>query len=347
MTDCYAQPENSPLSPPLTLLTLLDGMWVARAIHVAAQLGLADLLSAGPKEVEALADETQTHLPSLYRLLRALGSAGVFQEVAPHCFANTPLSTALRSDLVPSCYSVALLRGADWHWRTLGGLLYSVQTGAPAFHLFHNMDLWTYLRAHPEDAQLYYHTLAVLARINDAAIVQAYDFSQFHVVMELAEGTGAILPAILRHLPSLQGILFNRPEMIEEARAMLAQERREQRCEVRAIDFSTPLPGGADAILLRQVLCNHSQEQVFRILTACRKALPPWGKLLIIEHLVPAPPVQDPAAWFMDLERLVLTAEGRERTEEAYQALLKATGFALRQVLATTSPLSILEAEPV
>jgi hypothetical protein len=52
----------------------------AQIIHVAARLGLADLLAGGPRTSTDLAKETDTHQPSLYRLLRALAVLGVVQQ---------------------------------------------------------------------------------------------------------------------------------------------------------------------------------------------------------------------------------------------------------------------------
>ena len=49
-------------------------------MHAAASLGIADRLVSGPKNATQLARETESEPSSLYRLLRALASIGVFEE---------------------------------------------------------------------------------------------------------------------------------------------------------------------------------------------------------------------------------------------------------------------------
>lgn len=68
------------------------------SVRVAGSLGLADVLSEGPRGLDELAAATGTHEPSLRRLMRALTTGGVFCEVELDRFALSPLSELLRSD---------------------------------------------------------------------------------------------------------------------------------------------------------------------------------------------------------------------------------------------------------
>lgn len=76
---------------------MTNAFQVSQAIYVAATLGIADLLKDGPKSIEELAETTGTHAPSLYRLLRALASVGIFIE-SDGRFSLTPLAEYLRTD---------------------------------------------------------------------------------------------------------------------------------------------------------------------------------------------------------------------------------------------------------
>jgi hypothetical protein len=71
-----ANQDDAP--PEATLLHVATGAWVAQALYVAAKLGLADLLVAGPRSASELAEITGTHAGALYRILRALASVNVF-----------------------------------------------------------------------------------------------------------------------------------------------------------------------------------------------------------------------------------------------------------------------------
>ena len=140
---------------PSVFMELLNGMWVSRAIQVAASMRLADVLGDGPQSIAYLAERTGMHAPSLYRLLRALASVGLFQEVEERVFTNTDLSLYIRADEPLSLYHLAVMQGSDWYWRMCGGLAYSVQTGKPAFDLFHGMGLSAYFAQHPEAHRLF------------------------------------------------------------------------------------------------------------------------------------------------------------------------------------------------
>src|SRR5687767_1320046 len=114
--------------PPVTLLQMMTGSWVAQALYVAAKLGLADLLAVGPVHADELAARTHTDAPSLYRLLRALASVGVFTEATPGAFALTPLAALLRSGTPDSMRALAIIYNEELY-QAWGDLLHSVQTG--------------------------------------------------------------------------------------------------------------------------------------------------------------------------------------------------------------------------
>ena len=75
-------------SPQDHILRIVTGLWQSRALAVAAELELADLLADGPVSVDVLAAKTQTDSLSLFRMMRALESSGVFTQVSPRIFAN-------------------------------------------------------------------------------------------------------------------------------------------------------------------------------------------------------------------------------------------------------------------
>jgi O-methyltransferase domain len=117
------------------------------------------------------------------------------------------------------------------------------------------------------------------------------------------------------------------------------------RCEVVPGDFFHTVPAEADAYLLKLVLHDWDDARAASILGNVRNAIIPGGRLIIIEAVMPAGNEYHHAK-FLDVNMLVLSEGGRERTEEAYRALLDGTGFALTRVISTVAPLSILEAMP-
>jgi hypothetical protein len=123
------------LSAPLMLL--INGFMGSQVVHVPAELGVADPLADSAKTAEALAQQSGTHAPSLHRLLRALASLGLLDEVEPGQFALTALGAQLRTAVPGSLRNRALLFGGERHWRSWGELLRSVRTGETAMqHLY-------------------------------------------------------------------------------------------------------------------------------------------------------------------------------------------------------------------
>ena len=112
---------------------MINGYASAQIVHVAAQLGLADLLTDRPWSVEELAAATGTHAPSLARLVRALTVLGILAEADGGRVELTPLRVPLGSDVAGSVRDVVLFLVGEWFWSAWGGLLHSVQTGQPAF----------------------------------------------------------------------------------------------------------------------------------------------------------------------------------------------------------------------
>ena len=98
---------TSDLNPTAELMRQLTGVRLSQAISAAATLGIADLLAEGPRPVDELASATETHAPSLYRLLRALAAEGIFAELANRRFALTPKAEFLRTGVPHSLHGWA------------------------------------------------------------------------------------------------------------------------------------------------------------------------------------------------------------------------------------------------
>src|SRR5437763_1669161 len=119
---------TTPTHEPAALLPMIVAPWISQSISVAAELGLADLVKDGARPVDELAAATGPHAPSLYRMLRALASAGVFVETTPGRFGLTPLAAPLLTDAPGNLRGMARFFGAPWHWQPCSEMLYSVRT---------------------------------------------------------------------------------------------------------------------------------------------------------------------------------------------------------------------------
>lgn len=316
------------------------GYQVTQAIAVAARLGIADLLAEGPKRSDDLAQATDTHAPSMYRLLRALASVGVFTEIAPGEFDSTPLSRFLRSDSPDSLRGYALMHAEPVLWRGWD-LFHSVRTGEPGFEHVYGMPFFEYLSRNPPVRAVF--DAGMNARARHHAVAETYDFDAVDTLVDVGGGQGALLAAVLRAHPRLQGILFDLPHVIAQADALLGDAAG--RWQVAGGDFFIDVPAGGDAYALSWVVHDWGDDESVEILRNCRRAMSPDGRLLLIERVLPSANAPAPSK-FGDLNMLVLTAGGRERTEAEFRSLLDRAGFTLSRILPTSTEVSIIEAIP-
>ncbi|HEX8688202.1 MAG TPA: methyltransferase, partial [Pyrinomonadaceae bacterium] len=240
--------------PPEAVLTQMAfGALVTQALYVAAKLGVADLLAAGARTVAELAAETGAHERSLYRVLRSLAGAGVFRETGPGVFTLTPLAEPLRADTPGSMRNGLIFMGERWHFQVWGNLMHSVRTGAPAWGHTHGAEVFEYFAANPEQAEIFNGAMTDMSAATAPAVVEAYDFSGFATLADIAGGHGYLLAQILKANPGLSGLLFDVPQVIGGAAALLEREGVASRVRAVAGDFFREVPR-ADAYVLKHII---------------------------------------------------------------------------------------------
>jgi hypothetical protein len=338
-----AAPEISAPPPAATLLHMMTGYWISQAIYVAAKLGIADLLTDGPVNAEELAAATQTHAPSLYRVLRALASIGIFSEVTPGRFVLTPLAALLQTGTPDSMRALAFIY-AEEMYRAWGDFLYSVRTGQPAFEHHFGMCLFEYFAQHPEVDHVFNEAMIGYTNRVANAVVASYDCSPFRTIVDVGGGYGALLAAMLRGNPAARGILFDQPHVVAGAGEFVRAAGVADRCECVGGDFFAEVPVGGDAYLLSQILHDWDDEHCVAILQQIRHVMSDHGKLLVVELVVSEGNEPSFGKW-LDLHMLVVTS-GCERTAAEYATLLRAAGYELARVVPTPAGQSVVEAIP-
>jgi hypothetical protein len=323
---------------------MVDGYRVAQALHVAATLGIADLLTDGPRSIDDLAEATGTDASALFRLLRALAGSGVFAET-DNGFSLTPLARYLRTGVPGSVRGWAMHIGQPSFWQSWGHLLDSVKTNEPAFPSLYGMSPWEYREAHPEANAIFNQAMTELAAGVVDAVLESYDFSGIGVLVDVGGGEGALLAAILGAYPALRGILFDQAHVVTDARAVFERAGVAARAEVVEGSFFDAVPAGADAYLLKSIIHDWDDTSAVRILRACCTAIAATGKLLRVERVIQPGNDPDPAK-YTDLNMLVMLG-GRERTADDFGALYTQAGFHLTRIVPTLSGFSVIEGTPV
>jgi hypothetical protein len=319
------------------------GYLFATSAYVVAKLAIPDLLKDGPKSTAELAKLTETDEPTLFRIMRALASLNVFDEVDSRVFALTPLGEMLQSDKPDSLYYWALHFGEDM-LPVLPAMLNQAKTGEQAFTKAHGMPLWDYLSEDEEQGVLWDKKMSVFTEQHVASIVKAYDFSSVGLLADVGGGRGALITEILKANPSVRGILFDRPQVTPEAEERIAQAGLSERCSVVSGSFLECVPPEAEAYIFKHVFHDWDDENVLKILRNCREVMSEGDKLFIVEGFVEHDifGLDEFRRWCDVYQMLCLL--GKERTLDEMRGLLAKAGFEMRSLTPTSlMDVSILE----
>jgi predicted O-methyltransferase YrrM len=324
---------------------MINGFWISQALHVAATLGLADLLRDGPKTVQDLATRCAAHGPSLYRLLRALASIGVFAEDSWGRFELTPLAEHLRTDVPSSHAAWAIWSGQKPTWTMWGELLHCIRTGEGGFSNAYGTSVWDFYAAHPEQNAIFNAAMTGTSRAEAESLADSYDFSQINTLVDVGGGEGVLLSALLAANPAMRGTLFDQPHVVGGAKAVLDAAGVAHRSEILSGDFFAAVPAGAAAYVLKSIVHDWDDAQAETILRNCRRALSPDGRVLVIERVIPSGNEFHPSK-LGDLLMFVMYG-GRERTAEDFAKLYARVGLRLTSITSTPAAgRSIIEGVP-
>jgi hypothetical protein len=319
------------------ILAITAGFWHSRALAVATELEIAELLAEGPLHVDMLANRTKTHSPTLFRLLRALESLGVFLQVSPLVFANTPASDCLRRNAPNTQWAwvraqLSVGGGVYEGWAGLGD---SIRTGDTAFDQVLELSFWEFYRQNPETGAIFNEAMRLIGKYTSPQVAQSYNWGRFPVIADIGGGIGGLLVEILEAYPACRGILFDQPRVVQQA---ISHER----LEPVGGDFFQSVPTGADAYILRWIIHDWAEAEAATLLGKVRNAMKPGARLILLEEIIPETAELVPGKW-IDILMLAITG-GRERTEKEYSELLSSSDFELEEVVRTSSSLSMLVA---
>jgi len=325
------------------MLERIAAYWQSQLLYVAAKLGIADVLAAGPLTVNEIASRVGAHPPYLGRVLRALASVGIFAADPHGRFHLTRLAQTLRSDHPESLRDFALMLVDDYNWAAWGALEHAVRTGESAFEHVHGAPAFPWMREHPEKERMFSASMASISVMENAAVSRAYAFGKLRKIVDVGGAHGHLLVAILRSYVKLRGVLFDQPPVIAEAVKSGVTNAADLtgRFETVGGDFFDSMPPGADAYVMKYIIHDWDDDKSVRILQNCRKAMAEDGRVLVIDHVVAAGNRFD---WgkLMDINMMVMLGS-KERTKDEFRQLFARAGLRLKRVIRTASSLSILE----
>ena len=333
--------DASAPSPQARLAQMATGFILSRLVYAAANLRLADHLAHGPKSAGELSTSTGCETRPLHRFMRTLTNFGILTMGDDERFSLTPLGDALRSDVPGSARSTVLTMGGPLSWQTWDAFQFSIETGKPAVDKVFGMPVFDYLAKDPEQARQFSETMVAVHGAEPPAVADAYDFSSLDVVVDVGGASGNMLAHILARHPRPKGVLFDLPQAMTDAPALLRARGVEGRVTLQAGSFFESVPAGGEAYILSHVIHDWSEDQCLTILGNCRTAMKATSRLLLVELVLREG--NAPGFGSADMVMMVLTG-GAERTAREYETLLARAGLRMTRVVPTATSASIVEA---
>ncbi len=318
-----------------------QGVWIARAIGVACELNLAEIIGTEKTSVDEIAKQSNTNPSALYRLMRALAGEGIFKETNPKVFINNNFSNALIEG-EGNLKNMILHQTSSSNGKLINELKYSVVSGTNSAQKLFGTDIFTHLQNNPEKNELYNKAMSETSLLSSASIVSAYSFKGINILADIGGGEGMLLCSILQKNQAVKGILFDLPHVVATANEMIKSFKLDDRISViPGSFFNTKLPE-ADAYLMKNILHAFEDEVCIQLLESIGKSMIGKGKVLLVETVIN----NDNKAAFgkmLDLQMLIGTENGKERTEAEFKTIFKAAGFRLSRVEKTVSPFCVIE----
>jgi len=316
---------------PEQFLQLATSKLVTKPMYVAAKLNIADYIAQGYTSIPELAKKTNTKEKSLYRLLRALSSVGIFKELEEKRFELNPLAECLL-DRPDSPRGMLLWFNDPIHDKVWDNLLYSVQTGEPGFNKSFGMPIFEYFKENKEASEIFNQAMTSNAKGIHALIAKSLNTKGIETFYDVGGGHGHLMKLILEENTQLKGGVYDLPHVVAGI--------NNPSFEVFGGSFFESVPTGAQAHIMSFIIHDWDDESSIKILKNCYKALPEGGKVFIAENIIGSP--NEPSLGkLLDLEMLVMCT-GQERTEEEFKSLLEKAGFKFMGVTKTQGQLSIV-----
>ena len=311
------------------------GYFLARAVHVATQLSIADELVGGPKSAREIAQKLDLNEQALHRLFRMLASHGIFVENENQEFSLTPLAELLRSDSEGSMHNYICAIG-DCDWNSVRDLMFTIKTGMSPFYQNYGMSRTNYLEENPETIQRDADAVECYCLHENSEIIYQCDFLEsMRTIVDLGGGKGELIREIVKKYPKVNGILF---DLLQMTKSVIPFDG----LTVRSGNYFEWVPAGADAYLIKKIISSCDDEHALKLLKNCYNAIRDHARIFIIDYMICDGNTPD---FNKDLDILRMTMlNNSERCEQDYKNLCTQVGLEIVRTIPIASyRLSVIE----
>lgn len=321
--------SNSEANSRQKILEINFGHFVARALHVVAELKIADYLKESPKTIDELATLSNTEAIMLYRVLRVLVTHGVFDYTPDSKFKLNEISKLLLSNH-PNSLRTAVAKELDTRrWNASGQLLKSIRTGKPAFDEEYGETFYEYLENDNNAKMRFDVGMSKYSEFEDETIAALFDFGQFSKVVDIGGNQGSLCSQILNKYQNVYTVLFDLPGTADNPKYLKENAAFNDRYEVVGGSFFETLPKGGDIYILKRVIHNWNDQDSIIILKNCASSMKPEGRILIIDCVEEPLSVNTKPSPLIDADINGIVLGGYERTKEEFEKLLVDSGLQL------------------
>ena len=329
---------------------LIFGRWKSQTLYTGVELGVFDVVSGHPKHIVEIAAQIDLDRNCAYRLLRALSSLGLLEESSDRRFSLTPAGELLQEGHSESLRGVARLEEGPTHYAIWKHLPDIVREGEPnGFQREFGHDVFDHLESDDDYANRFTEAMTSLSRIESAwvaAVLDGVNLARFDHICDVGGGHGHLLCSLLEGADGTDGTVLELPTVVDDTQRHWDEPLGvDDRVDFVAGDFFDAVPE-ADAYFLKHILHDWSDEQCVDILSTVREAAPDGARVFNCELVVPAPEEAHLGKLF-DIHMMV-SSEGRERTEAEYTELYESAGFEPIETHSVDEiPMGVVEAESV
>ena len=319
----------------MDLLQIACAPFLTGALTAAATAGIADLLHDALLSTEELAAATNLQAQVLQRVLQLLSAVNIFERLEGDRWGNNEASERLRTGHPASVRYFCMLAGHEYA-RSFTEIMHTVRTGESAFRHIYGGSIYDYMDTNRTAGEIYDRAMEDLARPVGALLSKQYDFNGVSTLVDVGGGNGTLLKGILRSIPVVRGVCFDRKDVCDRARGRMTEAVESDLAERLSFaegDFFAGVPAGADVYFLKNVLHNWADDSSVKILSSIRSAMRPESRLLVLEPLMQEGSA-DVARRIDDLFQMVVCEQGTTaRTQQQMETLLKGAGLKSIQAL--------------
>jgi len=324
---------------------LITGLFASQAVRAFAELAIADELAKGPATAAEVSAAIGTDAGATSRLMRAGIALELVTIDEAGRYSSTALLKTLQRDAPGSMRGFAIFFASPGAWLPWGNFVDAMRTGERQTAPTLGMEYFDYLAKTPAELEFFTAGMDGVSSAIGAQAAKMIDTGSVKVAVDVGGASGNLLHALMAANPDLAGIVFDRPNVVPVAAAAAQKLGLERRLSAVGGDFFECVPE-ADLYLMKWIMHDWEDSDCIRILTNCRKAMRPGGRVVVIELQLGEG--NDPGMpSLMDLNMLVVL-NGRERTAHEYGELFAAAGLCLAQTTQLHAPLgpwSLIEGE--